>query len=39
MEGCQSAKVAVYAQDNMRSITEKVRAILELDPQGNSQKL
>jgi hypothetical protein len=39
MEGCQSAKIPIFSQDNMRSITEKVRSMLELDPQGSTHKL
>lgn len=39
MEGCQATKIAVFAQDNMRTITEKVRAMLELDPHGSTHKL
>ena len=28
MEGCQSAKIPIFSQDNMRSITEKVKSML-----------
>jgi hypothetical protein len=39
MEGSQPTKIPVFAQDSMKSITAKVRAMLELDPLGDPRKL
>lgn len=39
MEGCQSVKVPVFKNDNLKSITEKVRGMLELENEGGSKKL
>jgi hypothetical protein len=39
MEGSQSVKVPVYKEDSMKSITEKVRVMMQLDNQGDNGKL
>jgi hypothetical protein len=39
MEGSDSVKVPVFSNDNMKSITEKVRTMMELDRQEGSAKL
>lgn len=39
MEGTDSVKVPVFSSDNMKSITEKVRSMMELDRQEGTAKL
>ena len=39
MEGSQSVKVPVYRCDNMRSITEKVSKMMELDSEEGRERL
>lgn len=39
MEGCQSVKIPVFKNDNLKSITEKVRVMLDLEQEGGSKKL
>jgi len=39
MDGSQSVKVPVYRGENMRSITEKVGKMMELDNEEGRNKL
>lgn len=39
MEGSQPTKIPIFSQDSMKSITEKVRVMMELDSHSGTHKL